>query len=124
MVKMIFKQMIEQCGLDRQAAAAFLGYSLGSIKKWITGERVLPDDVIAKMASLNNLIDENANRIAAELLKNGTAIDDQTIHFLEGNLPNLPDLPSNGAKDACLARAVLIAASKQLAAGNKLKSGR
>ncbi|QHJ82722.1 MAG: hypothetical protein [Bacteriophage sp.] len=122
MVKMIFKQMIEQCGLDRQAAAAFLGYSLGSIKKWITGERVLPDDVIAKMAVLNDLINKNANRIASDLLNKGTAIDDQTIHFLEGNLPDLPDLPSNGAKDACLARTVLIAASKQLATVNDVKS--
>lgn len=119
---MIFKQMIEQCGLDRQESADYLDYSLGAIKKWITGERVLPDDVIAKMASLNNLIDQNANRIAAELLENGTAIDDQTIHFLEGNLPNLPDLPSNGAKDACLVRAVLIAASKRLATVNSVKA--
>lgn len=110
---MIFKQMIEQCGLDRQAAAAFLGYSLGSIKKWITGERVLPDDVIAKMVGLNELINENANQLANKLIADGAEIDDQTIHFLEGNLPDLPDLPSNGAKDACLARAVLIAASNQ-----------
>lgn len=111
---MIFKQMIEQCGLDRQEAADYLDYSLGAIKKWITGERVLPDDVIVKMSSLNNLIDQNANRIAAELLKNRTAIDDRTIHFLEGNLPNLPDLPSGGAKDACTARAVLIAVAEQM----------
>lgn len=122
MVKMIFKQMIEQCGLDRQAAAAFLGYSLGSIKKWITGERVLPDDVIGKMASLNNLIDENANQLANKLIADGAEIDDRTIHFLEGNLPNLPDLPPGGAKDACVARAVLIAASKQLATVNDVKS--
>jgi len=111
---MIFKRMIEQCGLDRQEAADYLDYSLGAIKKWITGERVLPDDVIAKMASLNNLINENANRIAAELLENGTAIDDQTIHFLEGNLPGLPDLPPGGAKDACTARAVLIVVAEQM----------
>ena len=110
---MIFKQMIEQCGLNRQEAADYLGYSLGAVKKWIIGERVLPDEVISKMASLNNLIDENANRVAAELLKNGTAIDDYAIHFLEDNLPDLPDLPSNGAKDACVARAVLIVALKQ-----------
>lgn len=114
--------MIEQCGLDRQAAAAFLGYSLGSIKKWITGERVLPDDVIGKMASLNNLIDENANQLANKLIADGAEIDDRTIHFLEGNLPNLPDLPPGGAKDACVARAVLIAASKQLATVNDVKS--
>ena len=124
MVKMIFKQMIEQCGLDRQEAADYLGYSLGAVKKWITGERVLPDDVIAKMACLNNFLDENANQLANKLIADGAEIDDRTIHFIEGNLPDLPDLPSNGAKDACLARAVLIAASKQLAAGNKLKSGR
>lgn len=111
---MIFKQMIEQCGLDRQESADYLDYSLGAIKKWITGERVLPDDVIAKMASLNNLIDQNANRIAAELLKNRTAIDDQTIHFLEGNLPDLPDFPVDSAKYACLARAVLIVVAEQM----------
>lgn len=115
--------MIEQCGLDRQEAATYLNYSLGAVKKWITGDRVLPDAVIAKMAGLNNLINKNANMIASGLLDKGTAIDDQTIHFLEDNLPGLTDLPSGGAKDACLARAVLIAASKQLAAGNKLKSG-
>lgn len=74
----------------------------------------MPDDVIAKMASLNNLINENANRIAAELLKDGTAIDDRTIHFIEGNLPGLPDLPPGGAKDACIARAVLIVAAEQM----------
>lgn len=119
---MIFKQMIEQCGLDRQAAAAFLGYSLGSIKKWITGERVLPDDVIAKMVGLNELINENANQLANKLIADGAEIDDRTIHFLEGNLPNLPDLPPGGAKDACVARAVLIAASKQLATVNDVKS--
>lgn len=113
MVKMIFKQMIEQCGLDRQAAATYLDYSLGAVKKWITGERVLPNDVIAKLAGLNDLIDENANRIANKLIADSTEIDDRAIHFLEGNLPDLPDLPSNGAKDACLARAVLIAASNQ-----------
>lgn len=114
MRKMIFKRMIEQCGLDRQEAADYLDYSLGAIKKWITGERVLPDDVIAKMACLNNLIDENANRIAAELLKNETAIDDQTMHFLEGNLPDLPDFPVDSAKYACLARAVLIVVAEQM----------
>lgn len=113
--------MIEQCGLDRQEAADYLDYSLGAIKKWITGERVLPDDVIAKMACLNNLINENANRIVAELLENGTAIDDYAIDFLEGDLPNLPDLPPGGAKDACLARAVLIVASKQLATDEATK---
>ena len=74
----------------------------------------MPDDVIAKMASLNNLINENANRIAAELLKDGTAIDDRTIHFIEGNLSGLPDLPPGGAKDACIARAVLIVAAEQM----------
>lgn len=111
---MIFKRMIEQCGLDRQEAADYLGYSLGAVKKWITGERVLPDDVIAKMACLNDLINKNANRIASDFLNNGTAIEDQTIHFLEGNLPNLPDLPSGGAKDACTARAVLIAVAEQM----------
>lgn len=111
---MIFKRMIEQCGLDRQEAADYLDYSLGAIKKWITGERELPDTVIAKMASLNDLINKNANRVAAELLKNGTAIDDQTIHFLEGNLPDLPDFPVDSAKDACLARAVLIVAAEQM----------
>lgn len=113
MVKMIFKQMIEQCGLNRQEAADYLGYSLGAVKKWITGERVLPDDVISKMASLNNLIDENANRIVNKLIADGTKIDDRAIHFFEGNLPNLPDLPPGGAKDACVARAVLIVALEQ-----------
>lgn len=111
---MIFKRMIEQCGLDRQEAADYLGYSLGAIKKWITGERVLPNDVIAKLAGLNDLIDENANRIASEFSNNSTAIDDQTIHFLEDDLPDLPDLPSGGAKDACLARAVLIVVAEQM----------
>lgn len=111
---MIFKRMNEQCGLDRQEAADYLDYSLGAIKKWITGERVLTDDVIAKMACLNNLINENAKQIANKLIADGTKIDDQTIHFLEGNLPNLPDLPSGGAKDACLARAVLIAVAEQM----------
>ena len=119
---MIFKRMIEQCGLDRQEAADYLDYSLGAVKKWITGERELPDTVIAKMAVLNDLINKNANSIASDLLNKGTAIDDQTIHFIEDNLPDLPDLPSNGAKDACLARAVLIAASKQLATVNDVKS--
>ncbi len=106
--------MIEQCGLDRQEAADYLDYSLGAIKKWITGERVLPDDVITKMACLNNLINENASRIAAELLENGTAIDDRTIRFLEDNLPDLPDLPFKGMKEVCLTRAILIVASEQL----------
>lgn len=119
---MIFKKMIEQCGLDRQEAATYLDYSLGAVKKWITGERVLPDDVIAKMACLNNLINENANQLANKLIADGTEIDDQTIHFLEGNLPNLSDLPPGGAKDACVARAVLIAASKQLATVNSVKA--
>lgn len=114
--------MIEQCGLNRQEAATYLDYSLGAVKKWITGERVLPDDVIAKMASLNNLINENANRIVNKLIADGTEIDDRAIHFFEDNLPDLPDLPSNGAKDACLARAVLIAASKQLATVNSVKA--
>ncbi len=111
---MIFKRMSEQCGLDRQEAADYLDYSLGAIKKWITGERVLPDDVIAKMACLNDRINKNANRIASDFLNNGTAIDDQTIHFLEDNLPGLPDLPSGGAKDACIARAVLIVAAERM----------
>lgn len=111
---MIFKRMIEQCGLDRQDAADYLDYSLGAIKKWIAGERELPDTVIAKMAGLNDLINKNANRIASDLLNNGTAIDDQTIHFLEGNLPDLPDLPVDSAKDACLARAVLIVVAEQM----------
>lgn len=111
---MIFKRMIEQCGLDRQEAADYLDYSLGAIKKWITGERVLPDDVIAKMAILNGKINENANRIASDVLNNGTAIDDRTIHFIEGNLPGLSDLPSGGTKDACIARAVLIVAAEQM----------
>lgn len=111
---MIFKRMIEQCGLDRQEAADYLGYSLGAIKKWITGERVLPNDVIAKLAGLNDLIDENANRIASDLSNNSTAIDDQTIHFLEDNLPDLPDFPVDSAKYACLAQAVLIVVAEQM----------
>ena len=111
---MIFKRMIEQCGLDRQEAADYLDYSLAAVKKWITGERELPDTVIAKMACLNDLINKNANRIASDVLNNGTAIDDRTIHFIEGNLPGLPDLPSGGAKDACIARAVLIVAAEQM----------
>lgn len=119
---MIFKRIIEQCGLDRQETADYLDYSLGAVKKWITGERVLPDDVIAKMAGLNDLINKNANRIANKLIADGAEIDDRTIHFLEGNLPNLSDLPPGGAKDACVARAVLIAASKQLATVNDVKS--
>lgn len=111
---MIFKRMIEQCGLDRQEAADYLDYSLAAVKKWITGERELPDTVIAKMACLNDLINKNANRIASDVLNNGTAIDDQTIHFIEGNLPDLPDFPVDSAKDACLARAVLIVVAEQM----------
>lgn len=111
---MIFKRIIEQCGLDRQETADYLDYSLGAVKKWITGERVLPDDVIAKMAGLNDLINKNANRIANKLIVDGTEIDDRTIHFIEGNLLGLPDLPSGGAKDACIARAVLIVAAERM----------
>jgi len=111
---MIFKQMIEQCGLDRQEAADYLGYSLGAIKKWIAGDLQLPDIVITKLTILNDLINKHAAAIASELINNGTTIDDRTIRFLEDNLPDLPDLPSGGAKDACIARAVLIVAAEQM----------
>lgn len=102
--------MIEQCGLDRQEAATYLDYSLGAVKKWITGERVLPDDVIAKMASLNNLINENANRIANKLIADGTKIDNKTIRSIQYKLPALR---FKGIEEACVARAVLIVALKQ-----------
>lgn len=113
---MIFKRMIEQCGLDRQEAADYLGYSLGAVKKWITGERAVTVDVITKLAVLNDQIEKTANKIASEILENSTAINDKTICLLEN------DLPVKGLEGICTARAVLIAASKQLAAGNKLKS--
>lgn len=67
----------------------------------------------AKMAGLNNTINENANRIANKLIADGTKINDRTIHFFEDNLPGLPDLPTGGAKDACIARSVLIAVAEQ-----------
>ena len=110
---MLFKQMIEQCGLDRQEAATYLDYSLGAVKKWIAGERVLPDDVIAKMAGLNNIINENANRIANKLIADGTIIDNKTIRAIQDKLPELPALPIKGIEEACLARAVLIVALEQ-----------
>lgn len=110
MGKMLFKQMIEQCGLDRQEAATYLDYSLGAVKKWITGERELPDAVIAKMADLNNIINENANRIADKLIADGTIIDNKTIRSIQYKLPALP---FKGIEEACLARAVLIVALEQ-----------
>ena len=117
---MIFKRAINLCGLDRQEAADYLDYSLGAVKKWITGERELPDVVITKLTELNDLINKHATAIASELINNGTTIDDRTIRFLEDNLPDLPDLPFKGMKEVCLTRAILIVASEQLEK-NKLK---
>lgn len=111
---MIFKRAINLCGLDRQEAADYLDYSLAAVKKWITGERELPDVVITKLTELNDLINKHATAIASELINNGTTIDDRTIHKLETTLPDLPDLPFNGVKEVCMTRAILIVASEHL----------
>lgn len=114
---MIFKKMLEQCGLDRQEAANYLGYSLGAIKKWITGERELTIDVITKLCVLNDQINKNADRIAAEILKNGALINNDTIHLLEN------ELPLKEIRAVCMARAVFHVGSKRLAAEDKAKAG-
>jgi len=113
---MIFQKMIEQCGLNQIEAAEFLGYSFGAVKKWALEKRQLPDDVVHKLTKLDNQINIIASKIASELLKNSVTIgDNPTGALLDKFHAVLQKLPAyDNVKEACLARAFMIADSGKL----------
>jgi len=111
---MIFRQMLNQCGLKRQEAADYFGYSLESVKKWIKAERPVPDEVLTKLAGLNKQINDIADLIADIMAKSNTTISGRTIEMIRSDYPSLSVLPVDSAKDACTARAVLIVAAEQM----------
>lgn len=108
---MIFQKMIEQCGLNQIEAAEFLGYSFGSVKKWALEKRRLPDDVVHKLAKLDNQIDSISSKIAAELQTGGITTNGNTTSNLLNKFHTvLQQAPTfDSVKETCLARAFMIA---------------
>lgn len=113
---MIFQKMIEQCGLNQIEAAEYLDYSFGAVKQWALEKRRLPDNVVLKMAKLDSQIGSIAFSIASELQKNSATIgDNPTGALLDKFHAVLQKLPAyDNVKEACLARAFIIAQNGKL----------
>ena len=113
--------MIEQCGLNQIEAAEYLDYSFGAVKQWALEKRRLPDNVVYKLAKLSNQIDSIASKIASELQKDSLTIGDNTTGALldkfQAVLQKLPEY--DNVKEACLARAFMIAPNVELGKKDK-----
>lgn len=118
---MIFQKMIEHCGLNQVEAADYLDYSFGAVKQWALEKRRLPDHVVHKLAKLDNEIDSVAFKIASELRKNSVTIgNNSTSSLLDEFRTILQKLPAyDNAKEACLARAFMIAPNVELGKKDK-----
>lgn len=113
---MIFQKMIEQCGLNQIEAAEYLDYSFGAVKQWALEKRRLPDHIVHKLAKLDKQINIIASKIASELQKNSATIgDNPTGSLLDKFHAVLHKLPAyDNVKEACVARAFMIADSGKL----------
>ncbi|WP_278955159.1 helix-turn-helix domain-containing protein [Bartonella apis] len=118
---MIFQKMIEQCGLNQIEAAEFLGYSYSAVKKWSLETRRPPEDIVLKMANLNDQITGIAFKIAVELQKNNTKIGDYTTTSLLTKFSSIlkPTPSFDSIKEACIARAFMIAPNVELGKKDK-----
>lgn len=118
---MIFQKMIEQCGLNQIEAAEYLDYSFGAVKQWALEKRRLPDHIVYKLAKLSNQIDSIASKIASELQKDSLTIgDNPTSALLDKFHSVLQKLPAyDNVKEACLARAFIIAQNVELGKKDK-----
>ena len=113
---MIFNKLLEQCGLSQLEAAEYLGYSHSAVKKWALETRRPPEDIVLKIASLNNHITGIAFKIADELQRNDTKIGDYTTTTLLTKFSTIlkPTPSFDGVKEVCLARAFIIAENGKL----------
>lgn len=113
---MIFNKLLEQCGLSQVEAAEFLGYSHSSVKKWALETRRPPEDIVLKMANLNDQITSIAFKIADVLQRNDTKIGDYSTTALLNKFNSLlkPAPSFDGVKEVCLARAFIIATNGEL----------
>lgn len=118
---MIFNKMLEQCGLSQVEAAEFLGYSYSAVKKWSLETRRPPEDIVLKMANLNDQITCIAFKIAGELQKNNTKIGDYTTTSLLTKFSSIlkPTPSFDSIKEACIARAFMIAPNVELGKKDK-----
>ena len=120
---MIFQKMIEQCGLNQTEAAESLDYSFGAVKQWALEKRRLPDHIVHKLAKLDNQINIIASKIASELQKDSATIgDNPTGALLNKFHAVLQKLPAyDNVKEACLARAFIIAQNGKLTKKGNIK---
>ena len=116
-----FRYILQHCGLSQVEAAEYLGYSYSAVKKWSLETRRPPEDIVLKMANLNDQITGIAFKIADELQRNDTKIGDYSTTALLNKFNSIlkPTPSFDSIKEACIARAFMIAPNVELGKKDK-----